>query len=698
MWYSRKMDLLVPNLVFSLLLQVSSESCPAFCQCFNETASCEKIKHLNYIPKFPSKVRYLTFIGATLPIINIPILSNLTNLKLEVLKLQYSSIQIITPNALSHLRYIKELDLSGNRNMTVENVINAVTGICSNGLTSLILNDLLWKNESYELYNALFRLKLKKLSMNRNSLKFLNFTHINKTLPLIERLEVSLNWIEKIETHFLINLEHLDLSYNFFQLNDTFFGENENRCFFPKLTYLDLQSNNIISYQNCFHCLEQLRHLTLSKNPAKRIYNDSFVQLHSLKVLRIMDSGTRIYSIQPLAFKSNSLEVLDFSGNNFDFASSGSVGVDFFPNEIFKYLPNLRIINLSRNIFCLRTNYLQTMLLHLSNLTKLIVRHCNLPSLPKHIFYKLPKLKIIDFSFNDIKRWNGLEVFRDTTSIRHINLSSNYISAFVEDWFPRLLQSSIREVDLSGNPFSCCCKNLWFRKWVSKNPQMFKNYPEKYVCETPVELEGKLLKDYFPSGSQCANINILLVTFTTLCIIGIFFTIFASILYKARWHIRHAIYLYRVKRKGYEQLESNENFQYSGFVVYSEKDATWVHKKLIKMVENDRRKLCIHQRDFEVGKVIVDNIVDNIARSKKVVLILSRAMMKSEWCLFEIKLAHKRFLKRDDSLLIIMLEQIPLYEMPNSLHNLLTVSTYLSWSNETLVEDNFWEKVRKFLN
>lgn len=70
-------------------------------------------------------------------------------------------------------------------------------------------------------------------------------------------------------------------------------------------------------------------------------------------------------------------------------------------------------------------------------------------------------------------------------------------------------------------------------------------------------------------------------------------------------------------------------------------------------VKSDEQKLCIHHQDFEVGKVIVDNIAENIARNKKVVLILSRAMIKSKWCLFELQLAHELFLKHDDCVLII---------------------------------------------
>lgn len=218
------------------------------------------------------------------------------------------------------------------------------------------------------------------------------------------------------------------------------------------------------------------------------------------------------------------------------------------------------------------------MLSSLQNLKYLIIRQSNPLTLSSDILFKLPKLHSIDFSYNDMRRWNGKDVFGHTT-IRRMNLSFNHILAFKEEYFPLSLRSNLKKVDLANNPISCCCTNFWFREWIFKNPNIFKNYSDQYICE----LEGTLLKDYFPSENQCANINTLIVISAILCIIRICFILFASLLYKARWHIRHTIYFYRAKRKGYEQLERNQNFAYSGFVDYCEKDATWVLKSFIKM-------------------------------------------------------------------------------------------------------------------
>jgi toll-like receptor 13 len=42
-----------------------------------------------------------------------------------------------------------------------------------------------------------------------------------------------------------------------------------------------------------------------------------------------------------------------------------------------------------------------------------------------------------------------------------------------------------------------------------------------------------------------------------------------------------------------------------------------------------------------VGKLIVDNIVENMKESRKVILVMSNAFARSEWCQFEVLLAQE---------------------------------------------------------
>lgn len=232
---------------------------------------------------------------------------------------------------------------------------------------------------------------------------------------------------------------------------------------------------------------------------------------------------------------------------------------------------------------------------------------------------------------------------------------------------------------------------------IRTRPNLFERYPEDYICINPPELDGTRLSDYLPSDSDCHpyDTGSLKLICTSLSLVGIFSVVIVSLLYKGRWHIRYWIYLYRAKKHGCVSVRSDDSFLYTGFVVYCDQDRHWVHSKLLDVVEvSNGLKLCIHHRDFVVGKLIVDNIADCIAASKKIILVLSKAMVQSDWCLFETKLAQQKFLNRDiDSLIVIMLDNVYKNEMPRSIRDMVNMTTYITWSEESSQQKKFWADV-----
>ena len=133
-------------------------------------------------------------------------------------------------------------------------------------------------------------------------------------------------------------------------------------------------------------------------------------------------------------------------------------------------------------------------------------------------------------------------------------------------------------------------------------------------------------------------------------------------------------------------MEAKDEYRYDAFVVYCDGDRRWVYSKLSENVEKDHGiKLCIHHRDFEGGKLIADNIAEHMADSRKVLIVTSRGMIKSEWCLFETRVAQEKFLNKEQgALVIILLDDLPKCEMPSALKFLVNSTTYIKWSeNET---------------
>lgn len=116
--------------------------------------------------------------------------------------------------------------------------------------------------------------------------------------------------------------------------------------------------------------------------------------------------------------------------------------------------------------------------------------------------------------------------------------------------------------------------------------------------------------------------------------------------------------------------------------MYCEEDKMWLYTHCLLFIEEyNGYKLCIHDRNFHYGRLIVDNIVENMNKSKNIVLILSENFTKSSWCQFEVLLAHDRFVKQvADSLVSIKLEDIAHDLMTNSLEILIKFATHAIWS------------------
>lgn len=76
------------------------------------------------------------------------------------------------------------------------------------------------------------------------------------------------------------------------------------------------------------------------------------------------------------------------------------------------------------------------------------------------------------------------------------------------------------------------------------------------------------------------------------------------------------------------------------FVCYSNINSAWAGnliQSLEAMIPN--LKACYHERDFIPGKTIIENMVEAIQGSQKIVLVLSPDFVQSRWCLLEANLS-----------------------------------------------------------
>ena len=106
------------------------------------------------------------------------------------------------------------------------------------------------------------------------------------------------------------------------------------------------------------------------------------------------------------------------------------------------------------------------------------------------------------------------------------------------------------------------------------------------------------------------------------------------------------------------------------FITFSGKDFGWVKAKLLPLLEKHGIQYCIHNRDFELGRAILDNMADSVYTSKKVLAVMSKNYMASKYCRGELEMALYRSTEMgDSSLIVIRIDNIAKDKLPKSLRN-----------------------------
>ncbi|XP_077990194.1 uncharacterized protein LOC144444588 [Glandiceps talaboti] len=94
-----------------------------------------------------------------------------------------------------------------------------------------------------------------------------------------------------------------------------------------------------------------------------------------------------------------------------------------------------------------------------------------------------------------------------------------------------------------------------------------------------------------------------------------------------------------------QQVSSREDV--GVFFSYCSKDRDWVENMVGELERNHGISCLFDVRDFRGGPPAVDNIIDSIHRSRKVVLVISSAFLGSPWCAYETQLALYDHLNRE---------------------------------------------------
>jgi toll-like receptor 13 len=143
-------------------------------------------------------------------------------------------------------------------------------------------------------------------------------------------------------------------------------------------------------------------------------------------------------------------------------------------------------------------------------------------------------------------------------------------------------------------------------------------------------------------------------------------------------------------------------YEFDAFVIHCHADSNWVIHTLLPNLETTNPetslRLCIHQRDWEVGADIAENIADSIQRSRKCCLIVSNAFATSTWGHVELTMAQTRlFTEEWDNVILVLMEEVAEINQSPRLKLQMQRQTYIEWTDSEVGQQLFWARLRQAL-
>ncbi|XP_063048170.1 toll-like receptor 4 [Engraulis encrasicolus] len=512
------------------------------------------------------------------------------------------------------------------------------------------------------------KISLRRVGLNKQTYLYRNLEEITISRGQMDKLPGFNLSYQPVLKRLVINDNHVP-------------SEFETLEHLPNLEYIDLSGNRMIM-DCCDEILTdvpKLRHLNLSMNAGFHFRTWAFMSVASLQVLDIHDTKVTIENQYSCLRNLIHLLYLDLSNSQITFKS----------DIIFRDLISLKQLKIPGNIF--RKDVFTNIFSNLTNLEMLDISSCHIEDIPLSSFRYLHNLKHLAVSENRLMSVDFLSC-SSLSNLVSLHAQSNNIASMSHKVLQNL-PMELHILDLSFNPIECSCSSLEFISWIINHQSILKN-PHQLSCKA--SLVNSRVIDFDSTLCHKKFSVPIFVSVTMLLILSALVYMFQVYLHKFLFILPYCCRLLR----GYRTANTQE-YSYDAFVIYSSKDDVWVQDELKENLEKGFPpvRLCLHERDFEAGKSITSNIMEEgIMSSRKVIVVVSQHFIDSSWCQFEFDMAQSWFvLERSARIIIIILEDVEDRKVQGvvRLHKYLNKNTYLKWKGNALSNVNFWTRLRK---
>lgn len=579
--------------------------------------------------------------------------------------------------------------------------------------------------------------KLEELDLSECSIYYIEKDTFG-AMPHLKSLLLSHNqlvWFNTLNSPVFSHLLYLDLSYNPLNLNTL------NWTPFPILTTLDLSyTNSRKIFKNTFKTSStKLKKLSMCYSELSYIEDNAFINLYKLKVLDLqgninlgqhLSTGTfnGLTSLEELHLAECTLKVLS------KISSHHNTTIEMDP---LQNLTSLKRINLAKNDITSITSKTVDTLTQLESLdlSNNYIRSWNVPLFTNT---SLKNLNVAHNHFNYITD----AMLQDFRLLTTLIISSN---PFVCDCNCKKFLELAENITASSESNQQNSPDIEFRTYGPHAKSMSNNYKimqtksgfkasyppgdikndfirywdenDAYVCLAKTDSDemhyilfkdvscdqkqGSQLSPGDNEGNEYSSEQVVIVTVAIVLIV----TITVGITYWKWWYIRYFAILVKnatvLSFMSHEENASTDKiFNYDIFISYSDHNREWVLNSLLPNLESKSKvKVCLHERDFQVGIGILENIVSSIDRSRCILLVISQSFLRSQWCQFELHLAQHRLLEtRREELILLFLEEIPGTKRPKTLQYLMRTKTYILWpkkDDDAEGQKLFWKRLHR---
>lgn len=266
--------------------------------------------------------------------------------------------------------------------------------------------------------------------------------------------------------------------------------------------------------------------------------------------------------------------------------------------------------------------------------------------------------------------------------LKMLKLANNNLQELSDDILGALNETT--NITFDNNPWKCNCEALTLSTFLRDH------FIDKDIrCDRTGLLLRKLTQSELCRSNTITILMIVLSVLLPLLICAFL----AAIYYRYQRPIKVWMFAHSWTQWLVTQEDLDEDKQYDAFMCYAHEDEDYIERILKELEGGDQPyKVCIHRRDWLPGAMIADQINDSIRQSRRTIVVLSPAFIRSEWARMEFRTAHASDLREGRArLILILLGQLDpkVLEEDADLRAYCSTKTYLKHDDPL-----FWKKLR----